>query len=138
MEVTQTFASLTLPELAPILGILAGMLVGFYALLKFVLNKAEKAAEADRDERKALAEAIAKMADPEINGNKAIADGINRQADESKERNGHLGDMILEQGRQSQAIADAAVKAVIKGVQNVKTQHVVNQQVEHEKVMSKE
>ena len=36
------FASLTLTELAPILGIMAGMLVGFYGLMKFVLNNATK------------------------------------------------------------------------------------------------
>lgn len=144
----QNFAALTLPELAPILGILAGMLIGFYALLKFVLGQAEKTAEADRAERKELAKAIKDMADPEVNGNKAIAEGITRQADESAQRNGHLGTLILEQGKQSQVIADTAVKAVIKGVQNVQTQNVIKQNVntstvkdetiEHETINNKE
>lgn len=128
------FAALTLPELAPILGILAGMLIGFYALLKFVLAQAEKTAEADREERKELAKAIKDMADPEKNGNKAIADGIVRQADESAQRNGHLGTLILEQGKQSKAIAEGAVAEVIKGVQNIQTQNVIKQNVKNSTV----
>lgn len=142
------FASLTLTELSPILGILAGMLVSFYALLKYVLGQAEKTASADREERKVLAEAIKSMADPEINGNKAIADGIVRQADESAERNGHLGELILKQGEQSAKLTEMAITKVIEGVQNVTTQNVIKQNVktstvkdetiEHETVKNKE
>lgn len=142
------FAALTLPELAPIFGILAGMLIGFYALLKFVLGQAEKTAEADRAERKELAKAIKDMADPEINGNKRIADGIVKQAEESAQRNGHLGTLIIKQGEQTAKLTDMAVEKVIKGVQNVTTQNVIKQNVksstvkdetiEHETVNKKE
>lgn len=134
MQTLHTFSSLTLPELAPILAIMAGMLVGFYGLLKFVLNKAEKAGEADRVERQELTKAIAGMA----SAMQDVATSNARIADESKERNGHLGELIIEQGKQANVLADTAIKKVIQGVQNVKTQKVVHQTVENETVLNKE
>ena len=126
------FASLTLTELAPILGILAGMLVGFYGLLKFVLNNAEKSQENDRAERQELSKAIGKMADNMLevaSASREVAISNARIADESKERNGHLAEITVQSRDQ--------VIDQIKGLV-IEQQTVHNQTVEHEKVISKE
>ena len=78
-------ASITLPELAPILTIFVGMLAGFYALVKFILSQAEKTAIADRDERKEMSTAFNR-----------VADATEKSAREAKERNGHLGDQNIQ------------------------------------------
>lgn len=63
MVVIQTFAEISLVELSPILAILAGMLVSFYGIAKFLMTQAEKDREADRAERRELSSAISDMAD---------------------------------------------------------------------------
>lgn len=128
------FAAISPTELVPIFAVLAGMLVAFYALIKFILNQAEKDRAADRAERQQLAKAISAMADPDINGNTRIADGIERQANESKERNGHLGEMITEQSKQTAKLTEMAVAKVIEGVQNITTQNVIKQNVKQSTV----
>lgn len=132
MHTIQTFASLTYAELAPIFVILAGMLVGFYKLLEFVLNKAEKTANADREERKALAEAIGLMAD----GMQAVAVSNTRIADESEKRNGHLAEISVE--NKDQILTAVTGLATIIENQIVEKQTVKEQTVEHEQVISKE
>lgn len=127
MHTIQTFASLTYAELAPIFVILAGMLVGFYKLLEFVLNKAEKTANADREERKALAEAIGLMAD----GMQAVATSNTRIADESEKRNGHLAEISVE--NKDQILTAVAGIGTIIETQIVKKQTVKEQTVEHTK-----
>ena len=78
-------ASITLPELAPILTIFVGMLAGFYALVKFILSQAEKTALADRDERKEMSIAFNR-----------VAEATEKSAREAKDRNGHLGDQNIQ------------------------------------------
>jgi hypothetical protein len=134
MNSIQTFAQISPTEFGAILAILIGMLTGFYALLKFVLGQHATILEADRAERVKLAEAITKMADPEINGNKAIADGITRQADESAARNGHLAELELKSQKMFKTLADRNYAAIT----NIKVQKVANQVVEHEQVNKKE
>lgn len=91
------------------------MLAGFYALLRFVLNNAEKTTEADRDERKALSTAISDMAE----GMQAVATSNERIACESEKRNGHLAEISVENKNQ-----------ILTAIHN--------QTVEHEKVINKE
>lgn len=103
------------------------MLVGFYKLLEFVLNKAEKTANADREERKALAEAIGLMAD----GMQAVATSNTRIADESEKRNGHLAEISVE--NKDQILTAVAGIGTIIETQIVKKQTVKEQTVEHTK-----
>lgn len=119
------FASLTLTELAPILTILAGMLLGFYGLLKFVLKQAEKDRDADREERKEFAEALKNVAD----ANFRVAEATERSAREAEKRNGHLADISVENKKQ--------ILTAISGL-TINEQTVHHQTVEHEKVMNKE
>lgn len=126
---------------AGILATFGGMLGGFYAISRVMLNQAEKRdiqaakdRDADRQERLKFAEAVdhmAKNSGKVAESNKLIAQGIIKQAKESEKRNGHLAELITEQGKQTQMIADNAVKHIIK---NVNTQTVKEQQVEHQTV----
>lgn len=119
------FAEMSLTELTPILTILAGMLLGFYGLLKFVLKQSEKTAEADRGERQNLAKAVENMATSMEN----VAKSNKRIADESEKRNGHLAEISIQN---KDAILDAIGGVIIQ------QQTVHNQTVEHEKVIVKE
>lgn len=116
------FASLTLTELSPILGIFAGMLLGFYALVKFMLSQASKSSEADRSERQELSKAIEGMAE----GMRAVASSNKRIADESEKRNGHLAEITV-QSRDQVLNAIGHIKK-----QHVEHQHVVNEVVENQ------
>ena len=106
------FASLTTAELAPIMVILAGMLTGFYGLLKYILKQAEKNRESDRKERLELAQAIERMAKASEIGHERVATAVERQADESKERNGHLAEMELQSQELLKTIGDRDYKAI--------------------------
>lgn len=143
----QTFAAITLPELAPILTILAGMLVGFYGLMKFVLNNALKSTNADRDERKEervafqaaldnLASAQREAAQVEAESRDKQTQAIERTADEAESRNGHLAEMATRQIEISIQNKDQIVEQ-IKGLV-IDRQTVHNQIVENEKVINKE
>lgn len=123
------FASLTLTELTPILTILAGMLLGFYALLKFVLGQAEKDREADRKERKEFAAALKDVAD----ANFRVAEATENAAKEAKERNGHLAELSLQSQEMLKNIGDRNYRAITE----VQEQHVQHQTVERETVVKK-
>lgn len=125
----QYFASLTLAEFAPIITILAGMLIGFYGLLKFVLNQAEKDREAERKERKEFAEALSKVADSNVR----VAEATERAAIEAKERNGHLAELQLQSQEMLKTIGDRNYRAITE----VQEQHVQHQTVEKETVIRK-
>lgn len=125
MKHVELFAQLTLPEFSGFLTILAGMLVGFYALVKFMLKQSEELANNDREERKFLAEAVNNMA---VSMEK-VATSNERIADESKERNGHLAEITVQSRDQ--------VIEQIRGL-TIEQQTVHNQTVEHEKVLKKE
>ena len=112
------FASLTLAELTPILGIFTGMLVAFYALVKFLIGEASKTSEADRTERKELAIAFNR-----------VADATERSAREAETRNGHLAEISI----QNKDSIIEAVKGIIIAKQTVK-----QQTVQHETVLNKE
>lgn len=119
------FASPTLAELSPILGIFAGMLLGFYALVKYLLSSQEKINEAhaktqelDREERKELAKSFNR-----------VAEATERQAREAEKRNGHLADISVENKNQ--------ILTAISGL-IIDKQTVHHQTVEHEQVISKE
>lgn len=119
MELTTFFASLTLVELSPILGIFAGMLLGFYALVKFMLGQATISTTADRTERQELSKAIENMA----SAMRDVADSNARIADESKERNGHLAEITVQSRDQ-----------VLGAITNINSQNVTHQVVEHQEV----
>lgn len=116
-------AVITLAELAPILTILAAMLTGFYAILKFVLNNAAKATEADRDERKELTQAVNRMA----KASEAQAKETRNAAVQAEKRNGHLAELQIE------ARAD-----VLQAISKMGTQNVNEQVVKHQTVEEKE
>lgn len=116
MIATQTFAQISPTEFGSIITVIGGMLIGFYALVKFILTNHEKVQEKDREERIALAKAIERM-----------ASATETSAKEAEARNGHLAELTIES---RQATLDAI--ACIKVKQNVTEQHVDEQIVKHE------
>lgn len=83
---------------------------------------------------------IAHGLDKVAESNKDIAKetkGVKQEAEkgnlESAERNGHLGELIIQQGKQTEKIANKAVSAIIEGTQNV-----TEQKVEHQTVKAKD
>lgn len=139
------FAALTLPELVPILTIVAGMLIGFYKISEKMLDRASAERESDRQERQKLAEAIEKMAvssEKVATSNVQIATEVKGQSaeiktgnEQSAERNGHLGELIVEQSKQSKALAERVTNDILRAV---KTQTVENLEVHHQHIESKE
>lgn len=113
------FASLTLVELSGVLGIFAGMLVAFYTLVKFVLDKLEKSQNSDREERLTI---LAKLNETM----ERMAAASERAAKEAEQRNGHLAE-ISNQNRD----------IIIQAVSNIKEQHVDKQTVNKEIVRNK-
>lgn len=121
----QYFASLEPTELAPILGIFVGMLAGFYALVKYLLNAQEKineqhlkTQELDREERKELAKSFNR-----------VAEATEKSAREAEKRNGHLADISVENKNQ--------ILTAISGL-TIDKQTVHHQTVEHETILNKE
>ncbi len=110
-------AVISLTELAPILVILAGMLTGFYALLRFVLDNASRATEHDREERKELSVAVTRM---------AVA--TERTAKEAEVRNGHLAEISIDNK-----------DAILEAINNLNiNQKVIEQEAQHQTVKSKD
>ena len=114
------FASLTLAELTPILGILAGMLAAFYAILKFVLNNATKTQEADRDERKEFTKTLKDL----TKSNERIAQSHEKAAQEAEKRNGHLAELTIEARKDIMNTLGVMLT-------DLKDQNVKNQVVDH-------
>lgn len=75
-----------------VLGAFAGMLAGFFAFMKYIIGQGTTDRSDDRDERKALTEAIAKMAE----SNQLIAAATTKGNEEAKQRNGHLGEQNIQ------------------------------------------
>lgn len=70
-----------------------------------------------------------------------IASGLDRLAkahekgnQESAERNGHLGELVTEQSK----FTKESTKQILKAVQNIPTQNVHEQKVEHQTVKNQE
>ncbi len=122
-----TFAQISPTELAPILAIIAGMLVGFYGIAKFLMVQAEKDRMADRQERQELSKAIASMA----TSNEQIAIEMRDGNKKAEIRNGHLG----EQNVQITELVLRAKEDTVNAIREVKEQHVVNQTIEHETIL---
>lgn len=127
------FASTDSSDIAIVVGAFVTVVAGFLAVAKIMLSQASKDREADRQERKKLAEAIHLMA---INSNK-VAAATDRSANEAKERNGHLAELIVQQGENTRVLADKATKTVIEAVQHVNQQKVEHQIVKDIKVIEK-
>lgn len=111
-----TLAQISPTEFGSIITVIGGMLVGFYALVKFMLTSHEKSQEKDRLERLALAKAVERM-----------ASATEATAKEAEARNGHLAELIIES-------KEGTIRAIecIKVKQNVSEQHVDEQIVKHE------
>lgn len=124
------FSSIDLTELAPILTLFAGMLVGFYSITKFLMNQAETDRDKDRVERQELSKAIASMA----TSNEKIAIEMRDGNEQAKIRNGHLG----EQNVQITELVLQAKEDTVNAIREVKEQHVAQQVVENERVINKE
>lgn len=105
-------ASLTATELAPILTILAGMLLGFYKLMQYILEQHAKTQESDRNERIELSHAINRM-----------AKASEKAAEEAEKRNGHLAELTIE------ARAD-----VLTAINHIRKQEVKEQVVQHQTI----
>ena len=110
------FAETTLPELAGILTIVAGMLLGFYGLLRFILNQSIADRHDDRKERIQLVESLKEVA----TSNQSIADATKKAAIDAKKRNGHLADLVVESKKQ-----------LLLAINEVPEQHVTHQTVDH-------
>lgn len=113
------FASLTLVELSGVLGIFAGMLAAFYALVKFLIKNASGTQEADRKERQDILKGL-------TNALTRVAEASEKAAKEAEQRNGHLAE-ISNQNRD----------IIIQAVTNIKEQHVDKQTVNREFVGNK-
>lgn len=120
---THTFAQISPTEFGTIITILGGMLVGFYALVKFILNQQATIQELDRKERIELTKAFTR-----------VAEATEKAASEAKDRNGHLAEMELQSQQMFQTLADRNLNAIT----NIQNQKVVHQTVEHETVQNKE
>lgn len=127
------FAALTLTELAPILTILAGMLVGFYGLLKFVLAQAEEDRNAERGDRKEFSKALKDLTD----SNMAIATATETAAKEAADRNGHLAELQIENQKLIINHHEEVEKIrleFLNAVSSIDEQHVKRQVVDKEEV----
>jgi hypothetical protein len=111
-------------SIVTILGILAGMLAGFFAIAKTMLNSATKERDADRQERLKLSEAINHMA---RNSDK-VAAATQRSADEAKQRNGHLAELVIQN-------TDNIVKAVTDHYDQHIQHQVVDKQTVNKRIM---
>lgn len=78
-------------DLVLVLGAFAGMLAGFFAVIRFMIGQGSTDREADRAERSALTQAMAKMA----KSNALIARETRKGNQEAKTRNGHLGEQNI-------------------------------------------
>lgn len=141
------FAALTLTEFLPILSVMAGMLVAFYAMLKYLLDRYTKSLDAasierralvtsgtadrenERTERLALMQAIDKMA----KSSQDVAEATKQAAQEAKERNGHLG----EQNVQITNLITQSHKEMLTHFKQIKEQHVDTQIVDKEIIKSR-
>ncbi len=110
--------------------IFAGMLTGFYAFARLILNQSQKDRSADRTERKELIKALDKLAESNkaVAANSAlVAKETAKGAREAKERNGHIAELSI-----------ANTNALMTAIKEIKTQtvheqHVDNQYVETQK-----
>lgn len=75
-----------------VLGAFAGMLTGFFAIIRYILSQGMTDREADRAERKALTDSFKAVAA----SNSQIAKETRQGNREAKERNGHLGEQSLQ------------------------------------------
>jgi len=116
------FADIALAELAPILTIIAGMLVGFYGIAKLMLVQATKDRDSDRAERQEFVIAIRDMAE----SNREIAEETKKGNKEAKQRNGHLAELTIQSKNET-----------LDALHIIKNQHVVNQTVHNETVENK-
>jgi hypothetical protein len=123
MNITHTFAQISPTEFTGLIALFAGMLTGFYALVKSMLSSSDKNSQRDREERLAMIKAIEDMAI----SNREIAEEQRKGNKEAEERNGHLAELTIES---KQATLDAI--RCIKVKQNVEEQTVREQIVKHE------
>jgi len=108
----ENFSNIELTELAPILTIYAGMLVSFYALVKFLIKNATDTQKADREERQEMAKAFNR-----------VAEATEKAAKEAEQRNGHLAE-----------ISNQNKDLIVQAITNIKEQRVEHQTVKHETV----
>lgn len=114
-------------NITAVLGAFAGMLVGFFAIAKVMLNQASKDRDADRQERKELSKAIKDMA----GATGRVADATKQTAEEAKQRNGHLAELIVQNSENTAVLAKQAVKQITAKIesQTIKDQNVIHQHV---------
>lgn len=117
----------TQSDLYAILGIFAGMLVGFYAILRFVLNQSAK----DRHELSSairyMGKSSEKVASTTAAGFDKLTKSSDRTADEAKARNGHLAELIIESTKTNQQLADNATATITTAIQTIGTQKIEHQ-----------
>jgi hypothetical protein len=118
MTPIHTLAQISPTEFGSIITVIGGMLLGFYALVKFILTSHEKVQEKDRLERLALAKAVERM-----------ATATETTAREAEQRNGHLAELIIESKQ-------GTLEAIhcIKVNQNVEEQQIGEQVIKHQTI----
>jgi len=91
------------PDLVIIIGSFAGMLVGFFAILRYTLKQGSDDRTSDRKERQDLTAAIKNMASATDKVARVTADGYKTMTaeaksgnDKSEKRNGHLGEQNIQ------------------------------------------
>lgn len=120
------------PDLVIIIGSFAGMLVGFFTIMRYTLKQGSDDRTSDRKERQALTEAIKKMATSTDKVAQATIKGNN----EAKQRNGHLGEqslqlatMLTAQTVQLTSISNTLTSSAIKANQNAETAYQGTEEV---------
>lgn len=118
-------------DVAAVLAAFAGMLVGFYGLIKAMMNQSGADRDADRKERQEMIKAMNRMAE----SNRQIADETRKGNVEAKERNGHLGEqneriteLVLAHSKEAQGLVEVAAAKVTetlaKALKSLESQHV--------------
>lgn len=111
-----------------VLGAFTATIAGFFGIAKVMLNQASKDREADREERKKLAEAVALMAEnsgKQAENSKLVAEATVQYAKEAKDRNGHLGeqtahtaDLVLQGNKLTAKILNRLEKTAVIAAQD--------------------
>lgn len=120
-------ATLSPSEFFTVLGIIGGMLGGFYTVFKIMNSTAEKDRIAERKERREQNKAFVAALKAVAKTNQAIADATEKGNREAEKRNGHLAELTIQ-----------SKEDTLKAISHLKVQHVDQQTVTHAHVENQE
>lgn len=111
------------------LGVLLGTVFGAFGTILYGFYKYAQSREKDFEKsRQIMAASFEKSTKELAKQSRRVAVATERAAQEAAERNGHLGELIVESRKQTEAIANKAVKEIIS------KQTVKEQKVEHQTI----